>query len=71
LLRARWRVLGFSLDANLRNLFGCDILKYFNWEIDYDKGELRLTQRTSAPLLVAGETQIHIYTLDTPLGGNQ
>jgi hypothetical protein len=57
----------FSLDTNLRNLFGCDILKYFNREIDYDKGELRLIERATAPLFAAGETPIHIYTLDTPL----
>jgi hypothetical protein len=53
----------FSLDTNLRNLFGCDILKYFNWETDYDKGELRLMQRASSPQLTHGETPLHIYTL--------
>jgi hypothetical protein len=57
----------FSLDTNLRNLFGCDILKYFNREIDYDKGELRLMQRAAMPQLIVGETPLHIYTLDMPL----
>ncbi|MDR0220047.1 MAG: retropepsin-like domain-containing protein [Lachnospiraceae bacterium] len=55
----------FSCDTNLRNLFGCDILKYFNWETNYDKGELRLTQRDSAPLLLPDEIPLQIYTFDT------
>jgi hypothetical protein len=53
----------FSLEVNLRNLFGCDILKYFNREVDYDKGEFRLTQRPQAPLLTPGEAPLQIYTL--------
>jgi hypothetical protein len=53
----------FCLDTSLRNLFGCDILKYFNWEIDYDDGELRLTPRALMPKPTPCETPLHIYTL--------
>ena len=53
----------FALGTKLRNLFGNDIMKYFNREIDYDAGELRLTQRMTAPELSAGEKLIQIYTL--------
>jgi hypothetical protein len=56
----------FSLETNLRNLFGCDILKYFNREIDYDNGEMRLTQRAEVPQLAPGETLLHIYALAEP-----
>ena len=53
----------FALGTKLRNLFGSDLLKYFNREIDYDAGELRLKQRASVPELTVGEKPIHIYTL--------
>ncbi|MCL2088025.1 MAG: hypothetical protein FWH14_00945 [Oscillospiraceae bacterium] len=32
----------FALGTSLRSLFGSDVLKYFNREICYDSGELRL-----------------------------
>ena len=54
----------FALNTKLRSLFGSDILKYFNWEVNYDKGELRLTELASKPLLSEGEIPIHIYTLE-------
>jgi hypothetical protein len=53
----------FALGTELRSLFGCDILKYFNHEINYDMNELRLTQRSSLPVLSVGEEPIQIYTL--------
>ena len=56
--------LYFALGTNLRNLFGSDILKYFNREIDYDKGELRLTERINKPQLSPGEVPIQIYSVE-------
>ena len=53
----------FALGTKLRSLLGSDILKYFNREIDYDKCELRLTQRTSSPELASGEDTIQVYYL--------
>jgi len=53
----------FAIDTKLRSLFGSDILKYFNWEVNYDKGELQLTELLSKPLLSEGETPVHIYSL--------
>ncbi|MDR0220348.1 MAG: hypothetical protein LBI54_02960 [Lachnospiraceae bacterium] len=53
----------FSPDADIRNLFGGDILKYFNWAVDNDNGEFCLTPRAAAPELAPGEAPIHIYTL--------
>jgi hypothetical protein len=53
----------FALGTKLRSLFGCDILKYFNHEINYDANELRLTQRATLPALSVGEEPIQIYTL--------
>ncbi|MCL2169034.1 MAG: retropepsin-like domain-containing protein [Defluviitaleaceae bacterium] len=54
----------FCLDRHTSNLIGCDILKYFNWSVDYDKGELVMTPRQVKPDLLQGEQEIHIYTLD-------
>ena len=54
----------FALNTKLRSLFGSDILKYFNWEVNYDQGELRLTEMLNKPLLSEGETPIHIYSLE-------
>jgi len=54
----------FSLDKHTSNLIGCDILKYFNWSVDYDKGELAMVERKIKPKLSIGEKKIHIYTLD-------
>ena len=53
----------FALGTKLRNLFGSDILKYFNRAIDYDKYELRLTKRIFIPKLIYGEKPIQIYKL--------
>ena len=55
----------FALNTKLRSLFGSDILKYFNWEVSYEKGELKLTELESKPLLSEGETLIHIYSLES------
>ena len=54
----------FALGTNLRSLFGSDILKYFNREINYDSGEFRLTKLHSAPLLMPGEKPIQIYSVE-------
>jgi hypothetical protein len=53
----------FALGTELRSLFGSDILKYFNWEVDNDEGELRLTQRETLPVLSEGEVPIQIYAV--------
>ncbi|MDR1703520.1 MAG: hypothetical protein LBS19_02385 [Clostridiales bacterium] len=57
--------LFFALDTNLHNLLGSDILKYFNREIDYDNGELRLYERKEKPQLSTGEQPIHIYAIES------
>jgi len=54
----------FALDTQLRNLFGGDILKYFNWEVNYDKGLLRLVQTEKFPKFSEGETPLHIYSIE-------
>jgi len=54
----------FSLDKSLSNLLGCDILKYFNWNISYDNCTLSLTERGTKPPLAMGETPVHIYSLN-------
>jgi hypothetical protein len=54
----------FALGTTLRSLFGSDILKYFNREICYDSGELRLSERESMPELSVGEVPIQIYSLE-------
>ena len=51
----------FALNTKLRSLFGSDILKYFNREIDYDAGELRLFELCGKPMLSSGEIPIQIY----------
>jgi hypothetical protein len=53
----------FALGTKLRSLFGSDILKYFNREIDYDAGKFKLTQRATAPELAVGENALQIYEL--------
>jgi hypothetical protein len=53
----------FALGTELRSLFGSDILKYFNWEVNYDENKLRLTQRAALPQLPDGEKPIQIYAL--------
>jgi len=54
----------FALDTQLRSLFGSDILKYFNWGVNYDKGLFQLTQAEKAPGLSEGETLLHIYSVE-------
>jgi len=54
----------FALDTKLRSLFGNDILKYFNREINYDTGELRLLDLKKKPMLSPGEKPINIYSLE-------
>ena len=53
----------FAPKTKLRSLFGCDILKYFNFSVDYDNGTLTLSQAAKAPKLSPGETPIQIYEL--------
>jgi hypothetical protein len=53
----------FALGTKLRNLFGCDMMRYFNREIDYDKCEMRLTERVTDPQLLDDEKPIQIYNL--------
>jgi len=55
----------FALDSNLKSLFGSDILKYFNWGVNYDEGIFHLNERKNAPLLQENEHPIHIYSLET------
>jgi len=54
----------FALGTRLRSLFGSDILKYFNREINYDSGELQLTKLHTTPLLLPGEKPIQIYSVE-------
>ena len=54
----------FILGSQLRSLLGCDILKYFNYEINYDKGEMRLHKTVNTPELSEGETSIQIYSIE-------
>jgi len=55
----------FSLVDDYRNLFGADILKYFNKNIDEDKGILTLTKKIKPPLLLENEVPIQIYSLES------
>jgi hypothetical protein len=54
----------FAIGTKLGNLFGSDILKYFNREINYDKGELKLLDLKSKPVLSPGEKPIQIYSIE-------
>ncbi|MCL2087004.1 MAG: retropepsin-like domain-containing protein [Oscillospiraceae bacterium] len=54
----------FALGTSLRSLFGSDILKYFNREICYDTGELRLLELKTAPQLSPSEVPIEIYSME-------
>lgn len=53
----------FALDTGLRSLFGSDILKYFNWEVNYDEGMLRMAKANRSPRLSIGEDLLHIYDI--------
>ena len=60
----------FALDTDLRSLFGSDILKYFNYSVNFDSdetgetGELQMVKSARSPKLSKGESQIQIYSLD-------
>ena len=54
----------YALRTDLRSLFGTDILKYFNSEINYDIGEICLRKRSESPALSRDEKQIQIYSLE-------
>jgi len=54
----------FALDSQLRSLFGSDILKYFNWEVNYDKRLLSLKQAEYKPELSTGEALLQIYAIE-------
>ncbi|MCL2356083.1 MAG: retropepsin-like domain-containing protein [Defluviitaleaceae bacterium] len=54
----------FALDSQLRSLFGSDILKYFNWGVNYDKKVLLLDKVGNAPMLSEGEEPLHIYIIE-------
>jgi len=48
----------------MRSLLGSDILKYFNFEVNYDESLLLLRERTCKPGLSPGETLIQIYSVE-------
>jgi len=54
----------FALDSQLRSLFGSDILKYFNWGVNYDKKVLQLDKTDNSPTLSEGEEPLQIYTIE-------
>jgi len=53
----------FSPNAKMRNLFGCNILKYFNYMINYDFAEILLQERSTMPQLSEGEKPIQVYEI--------
>ena len=55
--------LFFAMGTNMRSLFGSDILKYFNSEVNYDIGYLSLYERSSMPDLSNNEVPLQIYEL--------
>ena len=56
----------FALDSQLRSLFGSDILKYFNWGVNYDKKLLQLNKAETVPALSEGEVPLQIYLVSNP-----
>jgi hypothetical protein len=54
----------FTFDSQLRSLFGSDILKYFNWGVNYDNRLLQLDKAKTLPSLSEGETPLQIYTVE-------
>ena len=54
----------FALDSQLRSLFGSDILKYFNWGVNYDKKLLQLDKTENVPVLSEGEEPLQIYFVE-------
>ena len=57
----------FALGTNLRSLLGSDILKYFNWEVNYDLGLLRMNQVAAKPALSPGESPLQVYAFEESL----
>ncbi|MCL1987851.1 MAG: retroviral-like aspartic protease family protein [Firmicutes bacterium] len=53
----------FSLDAKMRTLFGCNILKFFNYTVNYDSSEILLQERSTLPKLAEGEQPIQVYEI--------
>ena len=53
----------FALGTKLSSLFGSDILKYFNYSVNFDVGELTLSKTSIAPKLAKDEKPIQIYSL--------
>ena len=54
----------FALGSRLNSLFGSDILRYFNYSVNYDTGEFILREAATVPPRLYGETQLYIYSLD-------
>jgi len=54
----------FALDTPLRSLFGSDILKYFNWGVNYDIKMFQLHKSERLPLLSEGEEPLQIYNIE-------
>ncbi|MCL1886270.1 MAG: retropepsin-like domain-containing protein [Dehalococcoidia bacterium] len=54
----------FARGSQLHSLFGSDILRYFNYSVNYDTGELQMSLAAKAPKLAQGEPQLHIYSLN-------
>jgi predicted aspartyl protease len=55
----------FTLESDTSNLLGSDILKYFNYNVNLDKGELTLTKRENEPPLSNGESRLFVYSLES------
>ena len=53
----------FCLGTKMRSLFGSDLLKYFDREVNYSNGTLILKELNEKPPLSQGETLIQIYEL--------
>jgi hypothetical protein len=53
----------FALDSDMSTLFGGNILKYFNREINYDAAQFILTPRTTQPVLSGNEKPIQVYSV--------
>jgi len=51
----------FATETSMRSLFGSDILKYFNWSVNYDEGLFQMTKTTRTPQLSKEEQPLHIY----------
>lgn len=54
----------FALGTKLRSLFGGDILKYFNIEINNNEKEIRLSKREDDIPMLDDEMQIQIYSIE-------